>query len=128
MKNKKPDIYDVEESNFQQLVLEKSANQLILVDFWAEWCAPCIVLTPILERLVSETDSAVALAKVEVDDNMKLAGKYRLRGFPTVLFIHQGVELERFSGAKPYHVLAQLLASVRQRIAQAPSTRTTIPE
>lgn len=98
-----PLIYDVDVEGFQQQVLEASATQPVLVDFWAEWCTPCLALAPALERVVTEYEGALRLAKVEVDDNMKLAGHYRLRGFPTVILFQQGEESGRFSGARASH-------------------------
>ncbi|MET0048690.1 MAG: thioredoxin domain-containing protein [Sedimenticola sp.] len=103
MKEKSPYIFDVDEDGFEKLVLEASHEKPILVDFWADWCAPCISLAPALERVVNEYEGAILLGKVEVDDNMRLAGHYRLRGFPTVIMYYKGEELGRFSGSHPGH-------------------------
>jgi putative thioredoxin len=83
-------------------VIEASQTRPILVDFWAEWCAPCHQLAPHLYRVIDELQGAVGLAKVEVDEgeNMKLAGHYRLRGFPTVMLFQRGEERGRFSGSR----------------------------
>ena len=94
-------VFDVDEQGFQDRVIEASKQKPVLVDFWAEWCAPCLSLAPALERVIRELDGAVDLAKVEVDDNMRLAGHYRLRGFPTVIMFYKGQELGRFSGSRP---------------------------
>lgn len=101
---------DACEGDFQPLVLEQSERLPVLVDFWAEWCAPCIALAPALERAVAEFPSPLQLVKVEVDDNMRLAGRYRLRGFPTVILFHHGEELGRFAGAHPAHWIADWLS------------------
>ena len=93
-------IFDVDEQHFQQRVLDASHTRPVLVDFWADWCSPCLALAPHLHRVVEELQGRVALAKLEVDDNMRVAGHYRVRGFPTVILFHQGVELARFSGAR----------------------------
>lgn len=100
-------IFDVDLEQFEEKVMLASHNKPVLVDLWAEWCSPCLVIAPILKRLVEEYDGAVALAKVEVDEgeNMKLAGRYKVRGFPTVLLIDKGEEVARFSGAKPLSFL-----------------------
>ena len=103
MESRSPRIYDVDESDFQLRVLDASHRSVVLVDFWAEWCAPCIALAPALERVVDEYPGGIRLAKVEVDDNMRLAGHYRLRGFPTVILFRDGLELGRFGGARPPH-------------------------
>ena len=96
-----PLIYDVDESNFDDQVLKASAAGPVLVDFWADWCPPCTALTPVLERVTQEYGGQVRLAKVEADENMKLAGRYQLRGFPTVLIFVNGEERDRFSSFRP---------------------------
>lgn len=81
----------------------------MLVDFWAEWCAPCLVLGPVLERVVQAYDGLFLLAKVEVDDNMRLAGHYKLRGFPTVILFRNGEPVARFSGAQPEYAVREFI-------------------
>ena len=98
-------IFDVNLEDFEAKVVSDSASLPILVDFWADWCAPCHAIAPHLTRVVNALGGRVRLAKVEVDegDNMKLAGHYRLRGFPTVILFRDGHELGRFSGARASH-------------------------
>ena len=103
MQEKSPYVFDVDENAFEQRVLRTSRERPVLVDFWAEWCSPCMTLAPALERLIEAYKGDLYLAKVEVDDNMRLAGHYRLRGFPTVILFHKGGELGRFSGSHPTH-------------------------
>lgn len=95
-------IFNLDEPDFEQQVIEASKTTPILVDFWADWCPPCIVLTPVLERVVNGYGGKIRLAKVEVDegDNMRLAGRFGLRGFPTVLLFVNGEEQGRFSSAR----------------------------
>ncbi len=100
MHEKSPYIFDVDEASYEEKVLKASHEQPIMVDFWAEWCSPCLSLAPALERVIDELAGAVYLAKVEVDDNMRLAGHYRLRGFPTVILFHHGEEVGRFHGSR----------------------------
>jgi len=100
-----PYVYDVDEASYDKKVIQASRRQPILVDFWAEWCAPCLSLSPALERVIDELEGLVLLAKVEVDDNMHLAGHYRLRGFPTVILFVDGQEVGRFHGSRASHWL-----------------------
>ena len=100
-------IFDVNLEQFDELVIKTSDEVPVLVDLWAAWCSPCLVVAPLLKDLVDEYGGKIKLAKVEVDEdeNMKLAGRYQVRGFPTVLLIIGGEEVARFSGAKPLSFL-----------------------
>jgi putative thioredoxin len=104
-------IFDIDLDGFQREVIEGSGVQPILVDFWADWCAPCHALAPPLGRVVTDLAGRIRLAKIEVDEgeNMKLAGQYKLRGFPTVILFHRGQELARFSGARSRHEILDWL-------------------
>ena len=95
-------IFDTHWPQFEKDVVEASHVQPVLVDFWADWCPPCSTLTPILERLIPSYSGRIRLAKIEVDadDNMKLAGRYAMRGFPTVLLFVKGEMVARFHSAK----------------------------
>ncbi|WP_455210971.1 thioredoxin family protein [Kaarinaea lacus] len=95
-------IFETSYEMFQESVINTSFTRPILVDIWADWCAPCLVLAPVLDGAIKDYDGKVALAKVDVDqgENMKVAGQYKVRGFPTVIFFFQGEEKGRFHGAK----------------------------
>lgn len=87
------------ESTFDQELAQHP--ELLMVDFWAEWCAPCKMLAPVLDELVRETGGKVTLAKVNVDENPGLAARYGIRSIPTVLFIKGGKVLDQVIGAVP---------------------------
>ena len=89
--------YDVEEADFDPLVLARSHEVPVLVDIGAEWCAPCRVLTPRLEKLAADYAGRFLLAKVDADENMRIAGRHGVRGFPTVVAYSRGVEVGRFN-------------------------------
>lgn len=95
-------IFDTTVETFEKDVIEASHKSPILVDLWAEWCPPCIVIAPILKKIIENSDIEISLAKLEVDEgkNMKIAGQYQVRGFPTILLIQDGEEKARFSGAQ----------------------------
>lgn len=103
--------YNVNLQDFKQNVLVVSHQKPVLVDFWADWCSPCLAIAPVLTRVVESLEGRVLLAKLEVDvdDNMKLAGKYRVRGFPTIILFGNGLELDRFSGARPAHFIEEFI-------------------
>lgn len=104
-------IFEVSLEDFEQRVIQASQQQPVLVDLWADWCPPCVVIAPILEAVVNERDGEIVLAKLEVDEgkNMKIAGQYQVRGFPTILLINKGEEIDRFSGAKPRAFVDQFI-------------------
>jgi thioredoxin 1 len=105
-------IFNTSYEQFEQDVIEASKAVPILVDFWADWCPPCMMLTPILERVVQAYGGKFLLAKVEVDEghNMKLAGHYGMRGFPTVLLFINGDLKGRWHSAKPEHWVRDFLS------------------
>lgn len=90
-----------EVSNFQKDVIEKSYEKPILVDFWAEWCAPCRMIGPILERLAVENKDSWELAKVDTDKNQEIAMKYGVRGIPNLKLFRNGEMINEFTGALP---------------------------
>ena len=106
-----PDIFDVAYEEFDQKVIMTSREVPVLVDLWADWCMPCLVIAPKLKALIGEYEGRLKLAKVEVDEgeNMRLAGKYQVRGFPTVILFVDGEERGRFHGAKPLIYLREFV-------------------
>ena len=108
-----PFIFETHYETFESDVIEASHKNPVLVDLWAEWCSPCIIIAPILEKVIDSYAGAITLAKVEVDEgeNMKIAGRYQVRGFPTILLIQGGEEVARFHGAKPAHFIEHFIDS-----------------
>lgn len=106
-------IFDIDLEDFESKVIEASHTKPVLVDFWADWCSPCLFLAPTLHKVLEQYDGNVLLAKLEVDEgeNMKLAGKYQVRGFPTVILFEEGKEVERFSSARPADFIEEFIES-----------------
>ena len=106
-----PCVFNVSLDDFQEKVLDMSVKTPVLVDLWADWCSPCVVIAPVLQQVIEEFEGEVLLAKVEADEgeNMKLAGRYHVRGFPTIILFEDGEEKARFSGAKPKHFIEQFI-------------------
>ena len=92
-------VIDVTEATFRTAVLEASHDVPVVVDFWAEWCGPCKVLGPTLERLAGEADGDWILAKVDVDANQRLSQQFGIQGIPTVIAFADGQPVDRFTGA-----------------------------
>jgi len=101
--------YNVEEADFDELVVARSHEAPVLVDISAEWCAPCRVLAPLLHKMVFAYDGKFLLGIVDADENMKIAGRHKVRGFPTVIAYSHGLETDRFHSAQPLHFLRSFI-------------------
>ncbi len=110
---------DVTDSTFQTDVLARSTEVPVVVDLWAPWCGPCTTLGPMLERAVAATDGAVELAKVNVDDNPRIAQSFNVQSIPAVFAIHEGKVVDQFVGALPEPQVAAFVQKLLPALSEA---------
>lgn len=106
------DVKDIDEQSFGQDVLQQSHQVPVVVDFWAEWCGPCKVLGPALERVAEACQGAFELVKVDVDANPALARQFGVQGIPTVIAFRDGNPVSRFTGALPEAAIGQWVEQI----------------
>ena len=100
-------MIDLDEGNFKESISNASGG-IVVVDFWADWCGPCKMLSPILDTLDQEMGS-VNFAKVDADANMNLANKYSVASIPTVMVFKNGEPIAKQVGAKPYALMKKFI-------------------
>ncbi|MGD2076153.1 MAG: thioredoxin [Gammaproteobacteria bacterium] len=110
-----PNVVEVSEANFQEQVISASEQVPVLVDFWADWCAPCKVLLPILLKLAQEYAGSFRLAKVNTDIERGLAEKHGIRSLPTLQLYRHGQVVEQIMGAQPETTLRALIDAYVER-------------
>ncbi len=100
-------LTEINNNNFKTEVLD--AKGKVLVDFWAPWCGPCRMQTPILEKLAAAGEIKAKVVKVNTDENQEIAGRYSIQSIPTLILFENGKELERMIGTQPENVLKSKL-------------------
>lgn len=101
-------VLTLTEQNFQQ----KTKNKVVLVDFWATWCAPCRMMAPVLNDVASELTGNSHVGKVDIQQYQSLANKYKVRSIPTLILLKNGVEVKRFVGIKSKEFLLKEIAQL----------------
>ncbi|MGN7611756.1 tetratricopeptide repeat protein [Magnetococcales bacterium HHB-1] len=104
-----PWVIDVDQANFNEAVIERSAEIPVLIDFWAPWCGPCRALGPLLEKLAHEMAGRFILAKINSDQNQTLAQQMGVQGIPAVKMVSEGQVIDEFTGALPERNIRQFL-------------------
>ncbi|MEE2694827.1 MAG: thioredoxin [Pseudomonadota bacterium] len=103
------DIKNLNEENFENEVLKSQLP--VIVDFWAEWCGPCKMLTPILEEVSDELKDKILIVKINLDENQELAMKYSIRSIPTLLLFNKGNLVDTKVGLLPKDQLVPWIQS-----------------
>src|SRR5919198_5865582 len=102
-------VKEVSDGSFEKDVL--GSGKPVLVDFWAEWCAPCRMLAPTVAAVAEQYGDAASVVKLNVDDNPSTAQRYGIKGIPTLILFKDGKEQERIVGATSQQTIARMLES-----------------
>ena len=103
------DIQAVSDASFDADVIEASKTQPVLVDCWADWCRPCHMLSPTVEEIARENAGKLKVVKLNVDENVNAAGKFNIRGIPTLLIFKGGQVADQLVGAVPKEQIVKVL-------------------
>jgi thioredoxin 1 len=107
-------VHSIEgEDAFQTIVLQSKSP--VIVDFWADWCAPCVAAAPVLEELSSEYDGKIGFAKVDVESNTLLASRYAIASIPTLLIFKDGQPVQQMLGYKPKKQFAKIFDALLEK-------------
>lgn len=100
---------EITDATFNELVLQ--SDKPVLVDFWATWCGPCRMLSPVIEQLHNDFEGKAIVGKVDVDNNQKVATDYGIRNIPTVLVFKNGEVVDKIVGVSPKEVYAEKISA-----------------
>jgi thioredoxin 1 len=101
---------EITDANYTEIAM--NSDKPVMIDFWAEWCGPCRMVTPIVEEMSHEYDGKAVIGKVNVDDNQEISAKFGIRNIPTIIFLKGGQVVDKSVGAVPKNVLTDKLEAL----------------
>ena len=101
---------EVTDTNFENVVIK--SDKPVLVDFWAEWCGPCRMVSPLVKEISQEYEGRAVVAKLDVDSNPEVSAKFGIRNIPTILYFKNGEIVDKQVGAVPKNVIASKLEAI----------------
>ncbi len=127
MSQQTPYIFDATTADFDQSVIENSFHKPVLVDFWAEWCAPCKVLMPMLQTIAESYQGELLLAKVNCDLEQDIVARFGIRSLPTVVLFKDGQPVDGFAGAQPESAVRRCSSPMSKCRHRRPPIRSNRP-
>jgi thioredoxin 1 len=101
---------EITDSNFAEVAL--NSDKPVMIDFWAEWCGPCRMVTPIVEEMANDYGDKAVIGKVNVDENPDISAKFGIRNIPTIIFLKGGQVVDKSVGAVPKNVLTEKMEAL----------------
>jgi thioredoxin len=109
-------MLELTDENFEEAI--KKADKPLLVDFWATWCSPCLILSPILEKIAQDYKSKIEIAKVNVDSAPTVSQKFEIQNIPTVILFNQTEPVDGFVGVRPESLIKEWLDKILETVGQ----------
>jgi putative thioredoxin len=103
-------IVDVNTENFMAIVIEQSKSTPVIVDFWAPWCGPCRMVTPILEKIVNGENGRIILAKMNIDDNPEIPQQLKIKSIPAIIAFYDSQPVDGFAGVQPESAIKEFIS------------------
>lgn len=105
-------VQEVNDQNFKKEVLESEIP--VLVDFWAPWCGPCKMMSPVIDSIQKKFENVIKIVKMNTDENSEMPSQYNIQGIPSLLYFEKGLEEGRLVGYQPENVLEEKLKAFKK--------------